>query len=127
MFLPLELENIGELFSINTILGFIIIGALNACLMVLISYKFFQTMQQCGYKGREYLTWLARKDNVFLTRLIMLSILSILGFLLTNMALSFIQHDFVRFSGFIVYFVFLHHVRRKLSNLSVTMKTSRFL
>lgn len=107
MFLPLELENIGELFSVNTILGFIIIGALNACLMVLISYKFFQTMQQCGYKGREYLTWLARKDNVFLTRLIMLSILSILGFLLTNMALSFIQHDFVRFSGFIVYFVFL--------------------
>ena len=107
MFLPLELENIGELFSLNTILGFIIIGALNACLMVLISYKFFQTMQQCGYKGKEYLTWLARKDNVFLTRLIMLSILSVLGFLLTNMALSFIQSDFVRFSGFIVYFFFL--------------------
>ncbi len=107
MFLPLELENISELFSLNTILGFIIIGALNACLMVLISYKFFQTMQQCGYKGKEYLTWLARKDNVFLTRLFMLSILSILGFLLTNMALSFIKSDFVRFSGFIVYFLFL--------------------
>ncbi len=107
MFLPLELENIRELFSLNTICGFIIIGVLNACLMLLISYKFFQTMQQCGYKGKEYLTWLARKDNVFSTRLIMLSILSILGFLLTNMALSFINHDFVRYSGFIVYFLFL--------------------
>ena len=107
MFLPLELENIRDLFSLNTILGFIIIGALNACLMVLISYKFFQAMQQCGYKGKEYLTWLARKDNVFSTRLLMLSILSSLGFLLTNMALLFIQHNFVRYSGFIVYLFFL--------------------
>lgn len=107
MFLPLEHENYKQLFSINTVLGFIIVGAINAVLMVLISYKFFQTMQQCGYKGREYLTWLNRKDNVYVTRLCMLSILSILGFVLIGMALSFLEHPIVKFAGFIVYFLFL--------------------
>ena len=107
MFLPLGHENYSQLFNLNSVLGFIIVGAINACLMVFISYKFFQTMQQCGYKGKEYLKFIARKDNVYLTRLCMLSILSILGFILTNMALLFLDHPIVKFSGFIVYFLFL--------------------
>ena len=107
MFFPLGSENYRQLFSASTVIGFLIVGAINACLMVLISYKFFQTMQQCGYKGKDYLKWLARKDNIYLTRLCMLSILSILGFMLINMALLFLDHPIVKFSGFIVYFLFL--------------------
>ena len=102
-----ELETIVDMFSIYRILGFCLIGLVNAVLMISISYRFFQAIQQCGYKGGPYLKWLKKRDNVFLTRLLMVSMLSMLGFLLVNMALSFIDHFIIKYLGFIVYFIFL--------------------
>ncbi|MBO7186835.1 MAG: UDP-N-acetylmuramoyl-tripeptide--D-alanyl-D-alanine ligase [Clostridia bacterium] len=105
--LPLDIEKITHLFSGQIIVSFILIGLINAVLMMSISYRFLQAMQQCGYKGADYFKWLARKDNVYFTRLFMLSLLSTLGFILINMALSFIDNNLVDYAGFIVYFVFL--------------------
>ncbi len=105
--LPLNLETVSQLFNISNILKFALIGLINALIMLVVSYKFFQTVQQCGYKGDEYLKWLANKDNASLTRLCMLCMLSILGFMLTNMALSFIDNSLVSYSGFLVVFLFL--------------------
>ena len=48
--LPLNLEQIYELFKISQLLSFVLIGLINAAVMLLISFKFFQIMQQCGYK-----------------------------------------------------------------------------
>ena len=108
IFLPIEeLERIKDLFSFYRILGFIAIGFINAILMIAISYKFFQALQQSGYNGSEYRKWLHRKSNAHRTRLTMLSMLSILGFLLVNMAVSFIDHVLVKYAGFLVYIVFL--------------------
>lgn len=108
MFLPInELQNLSDLFSAKLVLGFILIGLLNATLMVFISYKFFQTMQQSGYKGGTYLKWLKKRDNSYLSSLFMLSIMSVLGFILINMALSFIDSPWVKYAGFTVYVFFL--------------------
>ncbi len=105
--LPLHLERIRQLFSTQIILSFILIGLINAVLMTSISYRFLQAMQQCSYKGNEYFKWLARKDNVYCSRLFMVSLLSTLGFILINMSLSFIENSWIDYCGFIVYFVFL--------------------
>ncbi len=102
-----ELKTITDIFSGYRILGFCLIGVINAVLMIMISYRFFQAIQQCGYKGGPYLKWLKKRDNAFLTRLLMVSMLSILGFLLVNMAFSFIDHFIVKYLGFVVYFLFL--------------------
>ncbi len=106
--LPIEgIENANELFYLSRILGFLLIGFLNSLLMIAIAPKFFRAMQQCGYKGAGYYKWLQKRDNVYLTRIVMLSMLSILGFLLVNMAVSFIDHPIAKYSGFLVYFLFL--------------------
>ncbi len=123
--LPLNLEQIYELFNIQQLLGFVLIGLINAAIMSLISYKFFQIVQQCGYKGDDYLKWLANKDNVSTTRLAMLCLLSILGFILTNMALSVIEHPIISYSGFLVSFIFmliyLNGDRKTKSKLSLVL------
>ncbi len=107
MFLPLDIDKIGTLFSINLIVGFLLIGLLNAVLILSVSYKFLQVIQQCGYNGKEYLKWLLRKDNMTFNGLTMLSLLSALGFMLINMALSFINDYWVAYTGFSVYILFL--------------------
>lgn len=107
MFLPLNIDSIKGLFSIDIIWGFLLVGLLNAILMLSISYKFLQVVQQCGYNGKEYMKWLIRKDNPNFNGIMMLSLLSVLGFMLINMALSFINHYWVSYMGFAVYVFFL--------------------
>ena len=104
--LPLS-QNGSELFAGFAVLGFCLIGFINAILMLLIAYRYFQVMQQCSYNGYEYKKWLLRRDNVHLTRVSMLSQLSLLGFLLTNMALSVFNAWWVSYCGFILYGLFL--------------------
>ncbi|MBR6736994.1 MAG: UDP-N-acetylmuramoyl-tripeptide--D-alanyl-D-alanine ligase [Clostridia bacterium] len=103
----IELERIADLFKGNILLGFILVALLNSTLMVVISMRFFESMQQCGYKGRDYLKWLFKRDNAHLTRLCMLSLMSVLGFILINMAFSFLNGAYVKYLGFIAYFLFL--------------------
>ena len=105
--LPLYLTSISELFTFKLIMGLFLASVLNTVLMLLISYKYLQIIQQCGYKGGDYLKWLLRKDNVYFTRILMTSILSLLGFLLLNMSLSFIKSEIIDYCGFLVYILFL--------------------
>ena len=107
MFLPLNIDSISGLFNSNIILGFLLVGLLNGVLMLSISYKFLQVVQQCGYNGKEYAKWLIRKDNANFNGIMMLSLLSVLGFMLINMALSFINDYWVSYTGFAVYVLFL--------------------
>ena len=108
MFLPIEeLQKIADLFNGKLILGFTIIALLNATLMVIISFRFFESMQQCGYKGSAYIKWIARRDNAYITRLLMLSLMSILGFILINITFSFLDGEYLKYLGFIAYAVFL--------------------
>ena len=108
MFLPLEeLQKIADLFKGNLILGFTLIALCNATLMFIIALRFFESMQQCGYKASAYTKWIAKRDNAFITRLLMLSLMSILGFILINMTFSFLDNEVVKYLGFVAYFIFL--------------------
>ena len=71
--LPLA-ENFKDVLNVFSFLGFVLTGALNAAFMILISYKFFQTMQQVGYRGDEDVVDLLRKRNGAITRVFMLSL-----------------------------------------------------
>lgn len=106
--LPIEeINSAGELFEPIRFLGFAVIGLINAILMIMIALKFLNAVQQCGYKGGDYYKWLKKKDNAYYNRIAMLSILSILGFVLVNMAVSFLDHPLIKYSGFLVYLLFL--------------------
>lgn len=95
--------------DINTpayLLTCLIISVLNALLILLISNKFLQIMQQSGYEGFGYFKWLRRRDNVYLSRLITVSLLSLLGFLLFNIIFAFAEGAWIFYVGFIFYVAF---------------------
>ena len=104
--LPLA-ENFKDVLNVFSFLGFVLTGALNAAFMILISYKFFQTMQQVGYRGDEYAVYLLRKRNGAITRVFILSLSSTLAFFLVNTALSVVDNPLVNYCGFIPYLIFL--------------------
>lgn len=85
----------------------IALSVLNTVFMYFASFKFVQTLQQTGYDGRGYLSWLRRKDNIYMLRLIIVSILSILAFLIFNIAVMiFWESYFAVYCGFIFYVLF---------------------
>lgn len=102
-----NIKSIGELFVGEYKLIYIAISAVNSLLMLAISYKFLQVMQQSGYEGFGYFKWLRRRDNVYLSRLTTISLLSLLGYLLTNISLAFTDEWWVYFIGFAFYIVFI--------------------
>lgn len=102
-----NLKSIGELFVAEYQIVYVAISAVNALLLLAISYKFLQIMQQSGYEGFGYFKWLRRRDNVYLTRLTTISLLSLLGYLLTNLSLAFSEEWWVYFVGFAFYAVFI--------------------
>lgn len=106
------------------------IALCNTLLLLLISYKFLQIMQQSGYEGFGYFKWLRRRDNVYLSRLATVSMLSILAYLLFNIALSFISGDWVIYCGFVFYVIFIlayhradkKHIRKVPINFTARME-----
>lgn len=95
-----------ELFSTNNLIPYIILSLCNALLLMSISPKFLQIMQQSGYEGFGYFKWLRRRDNVYLSRLSNLTLLSILGFLLFNIFFSFLDRAWGFYIGFVFYLFF---------------------
>ncbi len=104
---PEELTAVSDMFHGDGILTCAFLALCNTLLLVLISYKFLQIMQQSGYEGFGYFKWLRRRDNVYLSRLATVSMLSILSYLLFIIALSFIDGDWVIYAGFAFYVLFI--------------------
>ncbi len=100
-------KTIGELFSAKYQPVYIAISVINSFLLLAMSYKFLQIMQQSGYEGFGYFKWLRRRDNVYLSRLTTISLLSLLGYLLTNVSLAFSNEWWVYFVGFVFYLIFI--------------------
>lgn len=102
-----ETNNISEVFTLSNIIIYLVMSALNTGLLLLISYKFLQIMQQSGYEGFGYFKWLRRRDNVYLSRLGILTMLSSLSFLMFNVAFAFIDSPVIFFTSFIFYALFI--------------------
>ena len=85
----------------------LILSAANTVLMYFASFKFLQTLQQCGYDSKEYKVWLKRRDNIYMLRLFVVSVLSLLAFLVFNIAtVIFTDAEWVFYIGFAFYLLF---------------------
>lgn len=102
-----NITSYNDLTSLNAILNLSLVGFLNTFVTLILSYRFFQAIQQCGYRGADYYKFVFIKDNAKIKRLFNLTLLSILGFLLTNMAFAFLRAPYVSFFGFVWYLFFI--------------------
>ncbi len=99
-------KNLSDVFTYMHLIAYFAISVFNALLLLLISVKFLQIMQQSGYEGFGYFKWLRRRDNVYLTRLATLSMLSLLAFLIFNIIFAFADRAWVFYIGFVFYVLF---------------------
>lgn len=106
----LYLENvneISELFESQHFLLIAVFSVVNLLFAVPLSRKYMQILQQSGYVTSEYVRWLTRRDNVYFTRLAMVSMLSMLSYLIFSIAFAFVQAELIMYVGFLFYVVFL--------------------
>jgi len=132
-----ELSNVPAPLGFDTWTTFwmvIFVCLLNAGLMTLVSYKFFQSLQLSGYRVHGYFTWM--KENKFSDwgKLIILSFLSTAALLITNVLLEeFIIYKIMTYIGLIFYLLFtLVYIRNvftlsKKSPLKYTKRMIRLL
>lgn len=98
-----------KFFSINNIdLYFaIVLAIINGVLMCFASYKFFQIIQLSGYKLKGYFAWLKDTKARYISRIMLLSVLSLFCVLVTNALFNvFLSNTSFSFIGLIFYFYF---------------------
>lgn len=98
-----------KFFSLNNIdLYFAIALALiNGVLMCFASYKFFQIIQLSGYKLKGYFAWLKDTKARYVSRIVLLSVLSLFCVLVTNALFNvFLSNTVFSSIGLIFYFYF---------------------
>ena len=105
-------KSIADVFTSVHLIAYFAISVANALLLLLISLKFLQIMQQSGYEGYGYFKWLRRRDNVYLNRLATLSMLSLLAFLIFNISFAFFDDVWIFYAGFIFYVIFCFNYYR---------------
>lgn len=99
-------KSLAEIFTSAHLIAYFAMSVANALLLLLISLKFLQIMQQSGYEGYGYFKWLRRRDNIYLSRLATLAMLSLLAFLIFNISFAFIDGVWIFYAGFIFYVAF---------------------
>src|SRR5574344_1732731 len=62
----------------------IALSLFNAVILCFLAYKFFQTIQLSGYRVKGLFSWLVNTKGSYLSRLLMLSLLSVLSVTVTN-------------------------------------------
>ena len=106
----LYLENVfdvPDIFSSQYMLVIAVLAIVNLLFAIPVARKYMQIIQQAGYVKSEYLRWLSKKDNVYVSRLSMLTLLSLLSYLIFSIAFAFVENDLIMFAGFLFYAFFL--------------------
>lgn len=67
---------------------FSVIAAVSTVLMIFVGYRLLQMLQLTGYKLKSYLKWFKETKCSYVSRLFMLSFLSLLAMILTNVLLE---------------------------------------
>ena len=84
----------------------IALSVLNGLLMCFASYKFFQMIQLSGYKLKGYFIWLKDTKAKYVSRMILLSLLSAFCVLTTNALFNVYGNAMYSYIGLIFYFYF---------------------
>lgn len=101
-----DYSSISDMFKPSSIWTMLVLAVLSSIITICLSYKFLQALQQKGYVCSDYFKWISKKNNVFNSRVIMLSLLSTFAFCLYNAVFAFIDNDFFTLSGFVFYLFF---------------------
>ena len=99
-------KTLSEAFTAQNIIIIIVASLMNVALNVYLARKFMQIIQQSGYEVYDYNKWLSRRENVYVTRLFMVVMLSVLAYLVYSIALSFTSVDVVASTAFLFYITF---------------------
>lgn len=106
----------------------IVISLINGILMCFAAYKFFQIIQLSGYKIKGYFVWLKDTKAKYVSRIILLGVLSLLCVLVTN-ALFNVYHEKALFSyiglGFYFYFSIVFIVNMYQAPKKVALKYTK--
>ena len=100
------LANIFSWDNPNLYLVFIL-SLINGVVLCLCSYKFLQIVQLSGYKNKPYFSWIADTKSKNISKLAMLSFLSLACLIITNVLFNAFQSDnILGYIGLIFYFYF---------------------
>ncbi len=101
-----------------------------AVIFCLMTIKTLGAMQQSGYKTKNYVRWLRRKDNLFYNRLFVLALSLFVFTLTTSLSFSFLDSTYawlvsaIPFFGFLILFMYVDRKRALKLPYAVT---SRFV
>lgn len=128
----MEAENFAALYNWKLMLVYLSICLLNSVLLLFSSAKFLLAFQQCGYKKREYSKWFLSRNNKYIARLSLLSLLAFLFFCVLAMTFSpVVGETAASYVGFVSYVLFVviyinteQHVNAKI-HLKITRRMVR--
>lgn len=128
---PNDVNNFGGLFSGYQLYLYLGMSLLNALLLFFASGKFLLSLQQSGYRGKRYFSWLSNKKTPYLSRLMLLCLLGFLFFVILNSSFaSVIKNQAVlSYLGFLSYITFtlLYIKSEKSINAKVPLKITKRL
>lgn len=109
---PTEATTFAQLFENNQLLSYVVVSVLNGVLLYLASLKFLLVLQQSGYRGKRYFSWLSHRDTPYMNRLMLLCLLALLFFCVLGMCFSPITERIFdknvgSYIGFISYVLFV--------------------
>ncbi len=105
---PINMTSVSDLFSSTQLIIYFGISILNGILLYFCSMKFMLVMQQCGYRGKRYFKWLDNRETPYKSRLMLLSMLGFLFFLVLSMCFSSVTGGTASsYVGFAAYFLFI--------------------
>ena len=82
----------------------IALSLFNAYLLSSVSFKFFHSIQVCGYHIKFYFNWLKDTKGKYVSRLLMLSFLSACCIMVTNILFfEFLLDQYLAYLGLIFY------------------------
>ena len=102
-----QATTVAGIFAVEYFLVLCMLSLANVVFLIVVSRKFMQIIQQSGYTLSGYHRWTSRRGNIYNTRLYMVSMLSVLAYLVFSIAFSFANATAIMLSAFIPYFIFL--------------------
>lgn len=117
-----------EIFSTEFFIFACIAALINTVFAAIIARKFMQIMQSCGYVRSAYDKWTYRFDNIYITRLWMMVMLSSMAYLLFSVGFSYTKMQWNSYFGFVFYAFFAViyiHFDFKRKNKSLLVLTGR--
>jgi len=96
-----------QVLSLENMLLYGVLALFATITSIAMGYKFLQALQQKSYISSDYYKWITKKHNVFLSRVIMLCMLSLFSFCLYNVVFAFLENDYLSLVGLVFYLLFL--------------------